>query len=36
MQLTFLGTCAADADREAKRRIELFNQQFKEFLSTHT
>lgn len=26
----------ADADREAKRRIELFNQQFKEFLNTHT
>ena len=26
----------ADADREAKRRIELFDQQFKEFLNTHT
>lgn len=26
----------ADVDREAKRRIELFNQQFKEFLNTHT
>ena len=26
----------ADADREAKRRIELFEQQFKEFLNTHT
>ena len=26
----------ADADKEAKRRIELFDQQFKEFLNTHT
>ena len=26
----------ADADREARRRIELFDQQFKEFLNTHT
>ena len=26
----------ADADREAKRRIELFDQQFKGFLNTHT
>ena len=26
----------ADADREAERRIELFDQQFKEFLNTHT
>ena len=29
-------TILADADREAKQRIELFNQQFKEFLNTHT
>ena len=26
----------ADADREAKRRIELFDQQFKGFLNTYT